>query len=532
MHTMIERAQKELIQTGCLSVSTRQQLWLALGPAEVNEQHPGPLTQAVRKRAQLALACGKKVSRVWSTYDAGDKRPQALLRKTSAYLEGKCTAEQLDQLLTKTDFMSLMDEERYSSAPLAALAAWNGAVTALYDEPLLSPDCIGCKEENLDFYDWDAAWCAAAAWAGRDEDASAGKQRVEEMKFWAWYLEQAAALLGEEEYRFPKKEIRRFQQQQEPPRPVPEQADLEDFVRYMGLGEFLYCVWQAQDHCYVIWTIKRSMKAVCPECGAEITQPKFWYGVNYLDDTFPKNGPAIRLLGRIPWLSCPHHPDANCRITGAESINTKAAWKRYLAVPGRPEAFLAELKHRIVNSYNIGEAFTSLNEQTDYHHCQIIPPNIEGIRWTDPDMEEMEIDLAAFGSHVYFQNHPLEEYCRCYPDRGQAEEDGALLLTMERHWVRCERDENGVLTRESLRSRFMVRFDRNTEAAIKAKLLHENQSAALGEILGCSDREVVRMPWEELRSRLSGLTRPEALAAQKKLRDNGLLCDLLPIPRK
>ena len=55
MHTIIEQAQKELIGTGCLRVSARQQLWLALGPAEVNEQHPGPLTEAVRKRAQLAL---------------------------------------------------------------------------------------------------------------------------------------------------------------------------------------------------------------------------------------------------------------------------------------------------------------------------------------------------------------------------------------------------------------------------------------------------------------------------------------------
>ena len=153
MLTIIEKAQKEISETGCLSVAARQQLWLALGPAEVNEQHPGPLTEAVRKRAQLALACGKKVSRVWSAYDAEDKRPQALLRKISAYLEGKCTAEQLDQLLSKTDFMSLIDEERYSNAPLAALAAWSGAVTALYDEPLLSPDRIGCREEDLDFYD-------------------------------------------------------------------------------------------------------------------------------------------------------------------------------------------------------------------------------------------------------------------------------------------------------------------------------------------------------------------------------------------
>ena len=176
----------------------------------VTDRDPCPLTEAVQKRAQLALACGKKVSRVWAAYDAQDKRPQTLLRQTSAYLQGKCTAEKLDRLLKDTNFMPLMDEERYSSAPLAALAAYWGAVAALYDEPLLDSARLGCKEEQLDFYDWDAAWCAALAWAGRDENAGTGKQRVEEMKFWAWYLEQAAELMGEENYCFPKKEIKKI----------------------------------------------------------------------------------------------------------------------------------------------------------------------------------------------------------------------------------------------------------------------------------------------------------------------------------
>lgn len=532
MHTTLEQAQKEIVQTGRLTVSARQQIWLAFGPAEVTEREPCPLTEAVKKRAQLALACGKKVSRVWSVYNAEDKRPKALLRQVNAYLQGKCTAEELDQLLSKTDFMSLIDEERYSSAPLAALAAWSGAVTALYDEPLLASDSIGLRDDELDFYDWDAAWYGAAAWAGRDKDASVGKQQVEEMKFWAWYLEQVAELLGEENYHFPQKEIRKFQEQQEPARPVPDRADLEDFVRYMGLGDLTYCVWQEQDQCYVIQTIQRSMAAVCPVCGAEITQPKFWYGVNYLDDALPKNGPAIQLLSMVPCLNCPDHPDAHCRLTGAESINTRAAWKRYLAISGRPEAFLAELERRAVNAFEIGEGFTRLNAHTAYHHDLSVPQKVKGIRWTDREMEEMEIDLSVFGPHVYFDGLSLEEYCCCYPDRIQVGEDGILLLTMERHWVRCERDENGVLTRVILRSRFMVRFDRNTEAAIKAKLLHKNQSSALGEILHCSDREVVRMSWEGLHSRLSGLTRPEALAVQKKLRDNGLRCDLLPSPRR
>lgn len=49
MLTIIEKAQKEISETGSLSVAARQQLWLALGPAEVNEQHPGPLHRGSEK---------------------------------------------------------------------------------------------------------------------------------------------------------------------------------------------------------------------------------------------------------------------------------------------------------------------------------------------------------------------------------------------------------------------------------------------------------------------------------------------------
>ena len=150
MKKIIEDAEKEIAATGRLSVPTRQRLWLAFGPAEGTDREPCPLTDAVKKRTQLALTCGKKVSRVWAAYAPEDKRPQALLRQIGAYLQGKCPAEKLDQLLQDTNFMQLAEEELYSSAPLAALTAWQGAVTALYDEPLLGPDSIGCKEYELD----------------------------------------------------------------------------------------------------------------------------------------------------------------------------------------------------------------------------------------------------------------------------------------------------------------------------------------------------------------------------------------------
>ena len=52
-----------------------------------------------------------------------------------------------------------------------------------------------------------------------------------------------------------KKEIKKFQEQQEPPVPVPEQADLEHFVQFMGVGDLQYCVRQESDQGYVIPSI-------------------------------------------------------------------------------------------------------------------------------------------------------------------------------------------------------------------------------------------------------------------------------------
>ena len=172
--------------------------------------------------------------------------------------------------------------------PLAALAAWNGAVTALYDEPLAEPRPHRVQGGRPRFLRLGRRLVCGSSLGGAGTRTPAPENSV-----WKKCPSSGPGIWNRRQYCWGKrgiaslkKEIRRFQEQQEPPgRPVPEQADLEDFVRYMGLGELLDRAWQARDHCYVIWTVKRSMKARCPECGAEITQPKFWYGGNYLDAT-------------------------------------------------------------------------------------------------------------------------------------------------------------------------------------------------------------------------------------------------------
>ena len=62
-------------------------------------------------------------------------------------------------------------------------------------------------DEDFDPYDWDAAKNAAVAWRDAGTGGDPGKQAVQEIKFWAWYLEEAAKLLGIEDFRFPQKDI-------------------------------------------------------------------------------------------------------------------------------------------------------------------------------------------------------------------------------------------------------------------------------------------------------------------------------------
>ena len=150
---------------------------------------------------------------------------------------GKLAADELSQARQESDYMNQMEEERYSAAPMAAIAAERAVAIALYDEFLLEPRYADADDTDLDPYDWDAAWCASLAWASQDEEAGPGAQRVAELKFWAWYLEQAAKLLGIEDWKFPKKVIKAFDEKQELSRPVPDEVSLESLADFLGQEE-------------------------------------------------------------------------------------------------------------------------------------------------------------------------------------------------------------------------------------------------------------------------------------------------------
>ena len=541
---ILEQAVKEVSETGELSFSTRRKLWLALGPwEEGDEMDSGPraLTESLKKRAELALACAKKVAKVWVAYDPDDKGPQTLVKQGNAYLSGKLTAEKLYQVWKASDYMNKTEDERYSCVPMAAVAAERAAIVPYYDEFLLEPRYADADNTDLDPYDWDTAWCASIAWSGQDEEASPGQKRVEEMKFWAWYLEQAAKLLEMENWKFPKKAIITFAEKQDPPKPVPEEVSLESLSDFMGQGKYRYhfriqnrfgdgTIFGDEDYGYDIYTICRKPEGVCPKCKTRVTKAEFWYTVNELETMLPKSEVSIRVLYTLPMFHCPNHPDISF-TPKAEQVNDKATLKRYLEGPGRVQALLNQLEDRKVDVFQIGEGYWALNGCLEHHHTLIIPAGIQGIRWLDQETEELEIDLKRFGPHVYFPNLTFHEFLEAYPNQVEVLEDGCVQITMERHWVRCWLDKTGVLERLVIQSRFHLEVSKEQPIPLIRFLMmefHLSKAQAETEV-EMSPRRMEKPPYRS-DGPFRNLTRTEALRLRSALRDKGIKCRVMPVP--
>ena len=178
---------------------------------------------------------------MWCSVDSDDKSPQNLIKKSLAYLDGKIMVNELRaerKQSTIDDFMNAVDE--YGESASAAVAAWDAMVVALEDESYLEPWDSDLTDEDIDAYERDAAKEACVAWSNAYTDGDNGKYVIREMRFWAWYMEEAAKIAGLENYRFPPRYIKAFKEKQNPPKPVPEEVTLESFCEFLGVGEYVY----------------------------------------------------------------------------------------------------------------------------------------------------------------------------------------------------------------------------------------------------------------------------------------------------
>ncbi len=372
---VFRQAEKEIAESGKLSLTARRKIWQTMGEIEPRDRDslkPRSLTEPLKKRAYLALACAKKVMPMWCSVDPDDKSPQNLIKKSLAYLDGKITVKELQverKQSTIDDFMNAVDE--YGEFASAAVAAWDAMVVALEDESYLEPWDSDLTDEDIDAYERDAAKEACVAWSNAYTDGDNGKYVIREMRFWAWYLEEAAKIAGLENYRFPPRYIKAFKEKQNPPKPVPEEVALESFCEFLGVGEYVYNIKGESEISYYnkktdnydkteyfdIYQITARLPqeyGICPVCKKPIDNVKCFFADRGLDwDEFavPKKYPQIDITRLCLQFRCPDHPKEWIYNIPNGYRNYKDGVKRYIKGEGRLEKLLEELERRTVTKY-------------------------------------------------------------------------------------------------------------------------------------------------------------------------------------
>ena len=200
---IFRQTEKEIAESGKLSLTARRKIWQTMGEIEPRKRDslkPRSLTEPLKKRAYLALACAQKVMPMWCSVYPDNNSPQNLIEKSLAYLDGKIKVKELRAERKQSTIDNFMiSVEQYGAAASAAVAAWEAMVVALEDEQYLEPWDSDLTDDDIDSYERDAAKEACVAYTYTDEDDD--KWAIREKHFWVWYLEEAAKIAGLENFK-------------------------------------------------------------------------------------------------------------------------------------------------------------------------------------------------------------------------------------------------------------------------------------------------------------------------------------------
>ncbi len=537
------QAQEMLAKSGKLDITVRRRIWQEMGALEPREQDsptPRTLTEPLRKRARLALACAKKVMPMWCKCAPQDKRPQNLIKKSLAYLDGKIGVQELNAEVKGDaihDFMALIDEGEIAAS--AALAAWDASVVALEDEVDLEPWCCDATEAEMDSYDWDAAKNACVAWSDANTDGDKGKCAVREMKFWAWYLEEAAKLLGVEGYRFPPKYMKAFQEKQNPPRPVPREVTLESFAEFLDLGEYVYHYkGEIKDDdddleyysMYLRWNEDFGICPVCKKKVYEVEQAWTNRRLDWYDNAFPANGPQLSISQFELKFCCPEHPEQIIFSPSNVYKNVKAAVKCYIKGEGRLATLLDELERRKTTKYFKVWGDSMIINGKEFRDLMKIDENKEklglvGAGWLDAENKIFGIDLRQFLPVFYIYNSSYEDFIRYCPQEVHKNEDGTVDLFTDRFQFRCTM-ENGQAVYAEITSLFWI-LVKKTDGSALPKVLGEVFGLSAGAAEQAVKNAKKRLDGWEIEP-LTELTKEDAKRVFDELKMAGVKCQVIP----
>ena len=453
---VFRQAEKEIAESGKLSLTARRKIWQTMGEIEPRDRDslkPRSLTEPLKKRAYLALVCAKKVMPMWCSVDPDDKSPQNLIKKSLAYLDGKITIKELQverKQSTIDDFMNAVDE--YGESASAAVAAWDAMVVTLEDESYLEPWDSDLTDEDIDAYERDAAKEACVAWSNAYTDGDNGKYVIREMRFWAWYLEEAAKIAGLENYRFPPRYIKAFKEKQNPPKPVPEEVTLESFCEFLGVGEYVYNIKGESEISYYnkktdnydkteyfdIYQITARLPqeyGICPVCKKPIDNIKCFFADRGLDwDEFavPKKYPQIDITRLCLQFRCPDHPKEWIYNIPNGYRNYKDGVKRYIKGEDRLEKLLEELERRTVTKYCKVWADEIIINGKDCSTVEEIENKKEELGlvdtgWIDKANGIYRLDLRQFLSNFFVFRFPFSKFVQYTKNMNDDTGYGAVL---------------------------------------------------------------------------------------------------------
>lgn len=370
------------------------------------------------------------------------------------------------------------------------------------------------------------------AWRDAASGGDPGKRAVREMKYWAWYLEEWARLLGAEDYRFPPRYIRAFQEKQAPARPVPQEVTLESFAGYMG-GRYQFHTYASlregydrEPGTYTVSLWFGGDRGICPICHKETELVDIVHGDCCLWKIPLPGGRKLEVHRIMPNFRCPDHPDIPFIFPPSAELvsNYNAALKDYWKGPGRKQAFVEQLENRLPRMLNIQAVDVGYlaNHWEELH--------LTNAGWVDREMEQYAFDVAPFLPNFFLHSCTLEQYLRYYPDQVRRLEDGSIEIELFRLWVRIWMDEAGRPKRAMLTTRFAIwvagKPDKNP---FLPKLLAELRGMTPEQVKE-SLRTAKPVSRDYELEPLSGLTRPEAIRFQATLEAGGVECRILPTP--
>lgn len=428
IEVILNQAEKELVEIGKLTITARRNIWRAMGDLQQREQDsttPRTLSEPLKKRATLALACAKKVMPMWCELAPADKRPQNMIKIGLVYINGKTTVEQFQTVIddeAARDFMTYLDNGELFAC--AALAAWEAARVVLEDESELEPWRCDVTDEEIDPYDWDAAKNACVAWSNAYTDGDNGKYAVREMRFWAWYLEETAKILGAENYRFPPKYIKAFQEKQNPPKPVPKEITLENFCEFLGNVNYLYhlksegILYGQNVEYYQIIVREKNDFGICPKCKKKtykVAHKIIEKCLGWDDGVLPTKDRQIEIIRLSLQLRCPDHPK-EWIYSFSQYEDTKAAVKRYIKGERRLEKLFAELERREVKKYLGVWAQSVVINGYEFKNFADIESKKQKLGiisgWVDEENKIYGLDLKQFSRNFYIYLNPFADFAR------------------------------------------------------------------------------------------------------------------------